>query len=413
MVSELDRVLEEVRRDKGLDKQILISAIEEAVLKAAKNMYGPQAEMETHFNTDIGEVELFQFKTVVEHIRNSQKEISIAEAKDLDPESEVGDSLGIKIPTSTFGRIAAQAAKQVIIQNIREAERDNVYIEFKDKKAALVTGYIQRFDRGNIIVNLGKGEGVIPPQEQIPGEKYQQRDRIKAYVLDVKKTPKGPQIVLSRTHPSILIKLFELEVPELTEGVVKIRGVAREPGSRSKIAVESRDSHVDPVGSFVGAKGSRVKSVVQELRGEKIDIVPYDEHPAKFACNALSPAQISEVITDEDQHAMEVIVDDDQLSLAIGKKGQNVRLAVKLVGWKIDIKNKSKSPGLTRRAIEQLTEMEGVGESTADLLYKEGFFTPEEIALAKIDDLTKISGIGEKKAEKIKLAAQDYILKRR
>jgi N utilization substance protein A len=413
MVSELDRVLEEVRRDKGLDKQILISAIEEAVLKAAKNEFGPQAEMEVHFNTEIGEVELFEFKSVVEHVRNSQKEISLAEAKGLDPETEIGDSLGIKIPTSTFGRIAAQAAKQVIIQNIREAERDNVYTEYKDKKGALVTGYIQRFDRGNVIVNLGKGEAVIPSQEQIPGEKYQQRDRIKAYVLDVKKTPKGPQILLSRTHPNILMKLFELEVPEIAEGVVKIRGVAREPGSRTKIAVESRDSKVDPVGSFVGMKGSRVQSVVQELRGEKIDIVRYDENPAKFACNALSPAQISEVIVDEDAHAMEVIVEDDQLSLAIGKKGQNVRLAVKLVGWKIDIKSKAKSTGLTKRAIDQLMEIEGVGESTAELLFKEGFFSPEEIALAKIDDLTKISGIGDKKAEKIKLAAQDVILKRR
>jgi N utilization substance protein A len=413
MVSELDRVLEEVRRDKGLDKQILIAAIEEAVLKAAKNMYGPQVEMEAHFNNEIGEVELFQFKSVVEHVRNSQKEISLVEAKELDPESEIGDSLGIKIPTSNFGRIAAQAAKQVIIQNIREAERDNIYNEYKDKKGALVTGYVQRFDRGNIIVNLGRAEAIIPPQEQIPVERFQQRDRLKAYILDIKKTPKGPQIVLSRTHPHLLIKLFELEVPEISEGVVKIRAIAREPGSRSKIAVESKDSNVDPVGAFVGTKGSRVQSVVQELKGEKIDIVPYEENPPKFACNALSPAQISEVIVDEDAHAMEVVVEDDQLSLAIGKKGQNVRLAVKLVGWKIDIKSKSKAPGLARRAIEQLIEIEGVGESTAELLFKEGFFTPEEIALAKIDDLTKISGIGGKKAEKIKLAAQDYILKRR
>lgn len=413
MTSELERVLEEVRRDKGLDKQILISAIEEAVLKAAKNMYGPHVNMEAHFNPELGEVELFQFKSVVEHVRNSQKEISLSEAKELDPDSEIGDSLGIKIPTSVFGRIAAQAAKQVIIQNLREAERENVYNEYKDKKGALVTGYIQRIDRGNVIVNLGKGEAVIPPQEQIPGEKYQQRDRIKAYVLDVKKNSKGPQIILSRTHPGLVIKLFELEVPEIAEGVVRIRGIAREPGSRTKIAVESNDSNVDPVGAFVGAKGSRVQSVVQELRGEKIDIVPYDENPAKFACNALSPAQISEVIVDEDAHSMEIIVEDDQLSLAIGKKGQNVRLAVKLVGWKIDIKSKSRATGPIRKAIEQLMQIEGVGESTAELLYKEGFFTPEEIALAKIEDLTKINGIGEKKAEKIKLAAQDFILKRR
>jgi N utilization substance protein A len=413
MVSELDRVLEEVRRDKGLDKQILIAAIEEAVLKAAKNMYGPQVEMEAHFNNEIGEVELFQFKSVVEHVKNSQREISLKEARELDPESEIGDSLGIKIPTSSFGRIAAQAAKQVIIQNIREAERDNIYNEYKDKKGTLVTGYIQRFDRGNIIVNLGRAEAIIPPQEQILGEKYQQRDRIKGHILDIKKTPKGPQIILSRTHPNVLIKLFELEVPEISEGVVKIRGVAREPGSRSKIAVESMESKVDPVGAFVGAKGSRVQSVVQELKGEKIDIIRYEENPAKFACNALSPAQISEVIVDEDAHAMEVIVEDDQLSLAIGKKGQNVRLAVKLVGWKIDIKSKSKAEGLTRRAIEQLMGIEGVGETTAEHLFKEGYFTPEEIALAKTDDLTKVSGIGEKKAEKIKLSAQNYILKRR
>lgn len=409
MIHELDRILEEVRKDKDLDKQILIETLEAALLKAAKNRYGHNADIEAHFNPDIGEVELFQFRNVVTEVKNPRSEISLEESKNLDPEAQVGDSLGVKLNTADFGRIAAQTAKQVIIQNIREAERENTYQNYKDRKGELVNGIVQRFDRGDIIVNMGKTEAILPVKEQVPKEHYRLRDRVKAYILDIKKTTKDPQIVLSRTHQAFIAELFKTEVPEISEGIVTIKNIAREPGIRTKIAVESSNPDVDPVGACVGSKGSRVQNIIQELRGEKIDIIPWSEDPAKFVCSALAPAEIVEVILYNELRSMEIIVPDNQTSLAIGKKGQNVRLAVKLTGWKIDIKSKSESEGESKDALEQLTQIPGIGETSAQVLLNEGYVTPSDIIKASAEDLLKLPGFGEKKIETIKQAALDFV----
>jgi len=409
MIHELDRILEEVRKDKDIDKQILIETLEAALLKAAKNRYGHNADIEAHFNPDIGEVELFQFRNVVTEVKNPRSEISLEESKNLDPEAQVGDSLGVKLNTADFGRIAAQTAKQVIIQNIREAERENTYQNYKDRKGELVNGIVQRFDRGDIIVNMGKTEAILPAKEQVPKEHYRQRDRVKAYILDIKKTTKDPQIVLSRTHSAFIAELFKTEVPEISEGIVTIKNISREPGIRTKIAVESSNPDVDPVGACVGSKGSRVQNIIQELRGEKIDIIPWSEDPAKFVCSALAPAEIVEVILYNELRSMEIIVPDNQTSLAIGKKGQNVRLAVKLTGWKIDIKSMSESEGESKDALEQLTQIPGIGETSAQVLLNEGYVTPSDIIKASVEDLLKLPGFGEKKIETIKQAAQEFV----
>jgi N utilization substance protein A len=409
MIHELDRILEEVRKDKDLDKQILIETLEAALLKAAKNRYGHNADIEAHFNPDIGEVELFQFRNVVTEVKNPRSEISLEESKNLDPEAQVGDSLGVKLNTADFGRIAAQTAKQVIIQNIREAERENTYQNYKDRKGELVNGIVQRFDRGDIIVNMGKTEAILPAKEQVPKEHYRQRDRVKAYILDIKKTTKDPQIVLSRTHSAFIAELFKTEVPEISEGIVTIKNISREPGIRTKIAVESSNPDVDPVGACVGSKGSRVQNIIQELRGEKIDIIPWSEDPAKFVCSALAPAEIVEVILYNELRSMEIIVPDNQTSLAIGKKGQNVRLAVKLTGWKIDIKSKSESEGESKDALEELTQIPGIGETSAQVLLNEGYASPSDIIKASAEDLLKLPGFGAKKIETIKQAALDFV----
>lgn len=341
MISELEKIIEEIRKEKGIDKDTLIHALETALVKAAKNKYGLGLEIEAQYNEELGEIELFQFKSVVDKVRNRATEIVLRDALENDPEAQIGDEIGVKMDTSQFGRIAAQTARQVITQNIRDAERENVYNEYKDKKGELVTGYFQRVEKGDVIVILGKYEAVLPHEEQIPGEKFSMRDRVKGYLLDVKKHAKGPQIVISRTHPGFLLKLFELEVPEITEGIVKIHNAAREPGIRAKISVESFDSRVDPVGACVGNRGARVQNIVGELHGERIDIIPWTSDPVEFVRMALAPAEVSEIIVDEESNAMEIIVDESQFSLAIGRKGQNVRLASKLTGWKIDIRNRA------------------------------------------------------------------------
>ncbi|HCY19762.1 MAG: transcription termination/antitermination protein NusA [Deltaproteobacteria bacterium GWC2_42_51] len=429
----LRNVIEQVGKDKGLDKAILIDTLETAMVKAAEKKHGPNKLIEAHYNDELGEIELFQFKTVVENVANPDKEISVAEAHELDPEAVLGDSLGIKLDTSEFGRIAAQTAKQIIIQKMREAERDVVYSEYVNKRGEIVTGIVHTFERGDIMVDLGRTEAVLPKEEQVRRESYRQGDRIRALILDVKNVQKGPQIILSRTHPNFISKLFETEVPEIYEGIINIKGVAREPGDRTKIAVYSNDQAVDPVGACVGVKGSRVQAVVQELRGEKIDIVPWSDEPAKFICNALLPAQIARVIIDETEHSMEVIVPDDQLSLAIGKKGQNVRLAAKLTGWKIDIntETEAKKMALEQAAIEttekpaeaevseqetpatsdvseerDISSLPGVGPKTLEALKNAGLNTAEDILNAGVESLSAISGIGAKKAEKLLEAAR-------
>ncbi len=332
---ELKRLIDQVSRDKGIDRDLLVTALKDAIRSAAKKKYGPRLEIEVEFKEDTGAIEVFQYKEVVTEVTEPYGQILLEAARELDPECELGDSLGIRMDATQFGRIAAQSAKQVIVQRMKDAERDLVYEDYKDRKSEIINGIVQRQDPDGIIVNLGRTEALLPPSEQVPREIYHKGERIRAYVLDVKRQTRGPQIILSRTHPQFLISLFETEVPEISDGIVQVLGCAREPGSRSKIAVSSRDADVDPVGACVGMKGARVQNIVQELRGEKIDIIPWHPDSAKFTTNALAPAQVSRIILNKDQQSMEVIVPDDQLSLAIGKRGQNARLTSKLTGWQV------------------------------------------------------------------------------
>lgn len=399
MLPELKRLIEQMGKDRGIDKGVIIEALETAMLTAARKKLGSHVDIEARYNEEAGEIEVFQFKKVVDKVLDPDMQVSLEQARrNLDEEAQRGDSLGMKIETSTFGRIAVQTAKQIIIQKVKDAERDNVYEEYKDKKGELINGFVQRFDGGNIIVNIGRAEGVIPTSEQIYREVYKRGDRVRAYVCDVKRISKGPQIILSRTHPGFLKSLFEVEVPEIAEGLIEIVNVAREPGKRAKISVRTKDKDIDPVGACVGMRGSRVQSVVQELRGEKIDIVPYAVDNAAYVCSALSPAKVNRVIMDEESRSMEVIVPDDQLSLAIGKNGQNVRLAVKLTGWKIDVKSESMASSQEEEGHKSLMKIPGVGEAMAERLYGEGFKSVAMIAATDPEMLSSIQGVGEKSA---------------
>ncbi|MEW6440702.1 MAG: transcription termination factor NusA [bacterium] len=410
MASELERIIEQVGKDKGIDKKILIEALEAAMLSAAKKKLGAQHDVEAHYNPELGEVELFEFKVVVDAVQDNDAEISLEEARKTDPDVEVGDSLGKKLTTEIFGRISAQTARQVIMQKVREAEREMVHGLYKDQKGELVHGSVQRFEKGgDMIVNLGKGEAILPVKEQIPRETYRIGDRIRAYIFDVDKNAKGPIIKLSRARPEMLIKLFELEVPEIYDGIVEIKGAAREPGGRAKIAVYSRDIDVDPVGACVGMKGSRVQAIVHELRGEKIDIVPYSPDIATWVCNALAPAEISKVIIDEREHNIEVIVPDNQLSLAIGKKGQNVRLASKLVGWKIEIHGETEAEDSFQRAKAKLEKIEGLGDVMARSLLNVGIYSAKDILEWDAESLAQATQLGLKKAEKLQELARQHL----
>jgi N utilization substance protein A len=393
-------VIEQVGKDKGIDRKVLIEALEQAVLTASRKKYGHQGEIEVHYNEEAGEIELFQFKQVVEEVVDPSTEISLKEGRALDSEAQIGDSLGVKLDTD-FGRIGAQTAKQVIIQKVRDAERENVYNEFKDRKGDLVSGAVQRMEKGSLYINIGRAEAVLLSKEQIPGEVYRQGERIRAYILDVQKNSKGPQIFLSRTHPGFLNKLFEMEVPEISEGVIKIISAAREPGERAKISVYSSNRDVDPVGACVGMKGSRVLNVVQELRGERIDIIPWAQDQAKYVCNALSPAKISRVYIDEENRYMEMVVADDQLSLAIGKKGQNVRLASKLTGWKIDIKSESRMEKISNEILERFKDLPHIGDVHSHILYNEGFRSIKEVSEVNPEELAKLLGFEKEKASEI------------
>ena len=325
----LKHAIDQLVKEKGIDRQVVLEAMEQAVLTAANKKYRNTRELEAHYNHESVEVELFEFVTVVEEVEDSYKEIGLDEAHEIDPEAEIGDSLGEKLDASGFSRIAAQTAKQVIIQKVRDAERETIYNEYSDRIWEVITGMVRRFEKGELLIDLGRAEAVLPAKEQMPREVYRPGDRIRAIITDIRMTTKGPQIMLSRTHPSMLAKLFEAEVPEIAEGIVEINAIVRDAGSRAKIAVSSNDRDVDPVGACVGMRGARVQNVVSELRGEKIDIIPWSEDIARFACNALSPAQVSKVFVDEEKRALEIIVADDQLSLAIGKRGQNVSLAAR------------------------------------------------------------------------------------
>jgi len=408
-ISDIKRVVEQVSRDKGIRREILIRALEEALRSAARKKYGSKVEIEATYDEETGEIEVFQFKDVVAEVTEPDLQLTLKQGRKLDPDCEIGDSLGTKMDTTTFGRIAAQSAKQVIIQKMKDAERDAVYASFIDRKGEIINGIVQRIDRGDIIVNLGQTEAILTVREQVPREAYRRGDRIRALILDVLHETRGPQVLLSRTHPTFLINLFKTEVPEISEGIVDIMGAAREPGSRAKIAVSSNDFDIDPVGACVGMKGSRVQNVVQELRGEKIDIIPWHLDAAKYVCNALAPAEISRVIIDEENRSMEVIVPDEFLSVAIGKRGQNVRLASKLTGWHLDVSSESRYSEAMRSGYDSLVALTGVGVSMADALYEKGFYSAEELAKASINDLVQIRGIGEETAQKLIENARIYI----
>ena len=341
MNQEILRIVEQIAREKGIAKDVLLAGMEAAVLSAAKRRYGPVESLHAHFNPQTGTLELTLAKMVVAQIKDARAEITLEEAKAHDAEAKLGDTVYIPVGVEEFGRIAAQTAKQVIIQKVREAERDIIYNEYKGREGELVNGVVQRFEKGDMVLDLGKAEALLPRKEQSQRETFQRGERIRAYILEVRKATSGPQIIVSRTHPGLLERLFEMEVPEIYEGIVEIKGAVREPNGRAKIAVYSRDRAIDPIGACVGMRGVRVQSVVQELRGEKIDIVQWSEDTVSFVANALSPAKIHKINVNGESRAMEVIVEDDQLSLAIGKKGQNVRLAAKLTKWRLDIKSRS------------------------------------------------------------------------
>jgi len=393
MYFDLNYVIEQVGKEKGIPKEIIVETLEEAVLSASKKKFGNHLELEARYNEEMGEIEIFRFKTVTEKVEDPDLEILLEEAKKVDPECMLGDSIGIKMDTSQLGRIAAQTAKQVIMQKVRNAESDVIYNEYKDRKGTIVTGMIQRVEKNHYVVNLGKTEAVLPFKETIPNETFKRRDRVKAYVLEVEKDQKGCTILLSRTHPSFLVRLFEVEVPEIQEGIIKVIGAAREPGERAKISVHSGDASIDPIGACVGVKGSRVQAVVQELRGEKIDIIPWSKDAAKFACNALAPARVSKVYINDEDTSMEIVVNDDQLSLAIGKKGQNVRLASRLTGWKIDIKSESEVEKTSRKVIDDLMENLKINEILARVLFDEYLRDGRDIARLAPEELAKVTSI--------------------
>jgi N utilization substance protein A len=417
----LGLVLDQVSKDKNIDRAVLVETLEQAILTAAKRAFGMHREMEAKFNEETGRVDLFQIIIIVEAVTagNEGKEVPIVDAERFALKADVGDELLFQIfydekdqakaeeqdgkygellklnrAWKGFGRIAAQTAKQVILQRVREAERENVFNQYKDRKGELISGIVRRFERGNIIVDLGGAEALLPVRDQVQRESYRAGDRIVAFVVDIDKGARGPQIILSRTHKGLLEKLFEMEVPEIYEKIVRIEASAREAGARSKIAVSSRDRDVDPVGACVGMKGSRVQAVVQELRGEKIDIVPYDADPAKFVCNAIAPAEVARVLIDAGTHTMELVVPDDKLSLAIGKKGQNVRLASQLTGWRIDIHSETKVREMEARARLSLASIEGVSTELAETFFREGWRSASEIASAKTEELSGIVGVG-------------------
>ena len=407
----LGNLIEQFSKDKGVDRKIVIEALETAFLMAAKKKFGEDREIEAQFNEEVDGIELFQFKTVVEKIENEATEIGVKQAAKLDPEAQLGDSIGVKMDDKLFGRIDIATVRQVLNQKVMAAERDTVYKEYIGRKGEIISGIARRYERGNLIIDLGKTEALVPQREQIPGEIFRSGDRVQAYILDVQEAlSKGAQLVLSRATPLYLIKLFDLEVPEVSEGIVVIKGAARDPGFRSKIAVYSKDSDVDAVGACVGVKGTRVQNVVQELRGEKIDIVPWSDTEMQFVVNALAPAEISKVIIDEVNHSMEVIVPDDQLSLAIGKKGQNVRLAMLLTGWKLDIITETKILERTTRAKRSLKAIPNVSDTMAMGLYQHGFDTFEDVAKAEIAALTQVPGLDDaERAKSLKAQAQALI----
>ena len=418
MESPLLQIVDQMSREKGIEPQIIVSAIEDALLVAARKYYKTTEELQSALNKETGQIEIYTVKTVVDEVLNPQKEVILSEARQLDPKCQLGQEIKVFRPTEVLGRIAAQTAKQVIFQKVREAERENVYNEYSGRIGEMVNCIVKRTEGPDLIVELGKTEGRLPRREQSKLETFQVGDRIRVVIIQVEKSAKGPQVIVSRADPGLVARLFEMEVPEIYDGTVVIRATAREAGERSKIAVFSKDREVDCVGACVGMKGMRVQSIIRELRGEKIDIIEYNEEPSSFAANALSPAKINRVaILDAAAKHLEVIVDDTQLSLAIGKKGQNVRLASKLLGWRIDIKSEEEKRQEVESQMEllvasgtPLSAVEGIGERTIEKLGERGITTVERLGEMTPEGLQEIPGIGPKMVEKIRVAVNNYFM---
>lgn len=404
----LKRILDQICRDKGIERTLMVDAIEEAVRSAVRKKFGGRRDIEVQFNEELGEIEAFQYRTVVDDVWDEDTEIHINDARELDPDIELEDDLGEKMENiAELGRIAAQSAKQVIIHRLRDAEREVVFDMFRDREGSIVNGIVQRFERGKMIINLGRTDAVLPREGQIPKRSFKQGDRIRAYLQEVRQESRDSQLILNRTCNEFLIKLFELEVPEIAEQIVKIMGAAREPGFRAKIAVTSSESDVDPVGACVGMKGARVQNVVQELQGERIDIVPWSPDPAKYVYNALAPAEVSMVIVDEEQHSLLVVVPDDQLSLAIGRQGQNVRLASRLLNWRIDVKSEQRYENLSKPGYKSLLALDGVDEAKADKLFAADIQSTADFVQADVEKIIRLVGVNEDQAAVLKLQAAD------
>ncbi len=403
MSMELKKAIDQISKDRGIDRDLLVDTLEEAVRSSIIRKFGDKIDAEVTYNDETGEIEVYQYKMVTESVEDPDTEITLEEAQKLDPGAQMDDEIGFRLVVEDLGRIAAQSAKQVIIQRMRDAEQEIIYEEYKDRKGDIISGIIQRRDRGGWIINLGRTEALLPKEEQIQKERYKRGDRVQAFIVDVRKEGRGPQVIVSRAHPDYMAILFKREVPEVDDGIVQIMGVARDPGSRAKVAVYSRDRDVDPVGACVGIRGSRIQNIVQELRGERIDIVVWSPEIAKYAANALSPAIISRITVDEDEQQLEVVVPDDQLTLAIGRKGQNVKLASKLLGWKIDIYTETRYSELNagREALEQLAS---VAELAVEHFLNAGYENVEQVANATDEELLDINGISEERIKDVRSA---------
>ncbi|MHB1546224.1 MAG: transcription termination factor NusA [bacterium] len=411
IINDLNPVIDQVSKDKNIERYLVVEALEQAILAIARKNLGQGYDLEAHFTEETGEIEVFMFKQVVEEVKNAKTEISLEEALQVDSDAIIGDSLGLKVEKNIYGRIEAQVAKQVIFQKIKEIEYKNIFNEFNARKGDIVSGLVRKVEKYGIIVDLGKTEAVLPRQEQIFSETYRPHDRIRAVLSNIKMEKGGPKLILSRASDEFLIKLFEIEVPEIYDGAVKIVRVARAPGFRSKIAVATTNKDIDPVGACVGMRGIRIQSITNELRGEKIDIIPYSDNPSKFVVSALSSVEVSNISVNEDLKSITVIVPDDQLALAIGKQGQNVRLASKITGYKIDILSESKIGAKDKNAYKELMDIPGVGDITAKLLHQSGYVAINDIVNADAEKLAKDISVDVKKAEKIINSAGVYLEK--
>ena len=412
---ELLQIADAVAREKTIDRRIVIGAMEDAIQKAAKSRYGADTDVRAEIDGKTGEIRLQRLLEVVETPEDFATQIALDDARVKNPAAQVGDYISEPLPPLDYGRIAAQSAKQVIMQKVREAERDRQYEDFKDRIGDIINGTVKRVEYGNVVVDLGRGEAIIRRDELIPRETFRYGDRVRAYVYDVRREARGPQIFLSRTHPQFMAKLFTMEVPEIYDGIITIKSVARDPGSRAKIAVVSRDSSIDPVGACVGMRGSRVQAVVGELQGERIDIIPWSPDAATFIVNSLQPAEVAKVVLDEEAQRIEVVVPDDQLSLAIGRRGQNVRLASQLTGWDIDIMTEDEESERRQKEFAERTQLFmgalDVDEMVAQLLASEGFSTVEDIAYVELDELASIEGFDEETAEELQTRAREHLEK--